>query len=65
MARLVWISYLIAPILLITSCAGYKEASPDLDTRPEYLGPIRNQTTATFYRLAKPGLEVGAVKGEK
>jgi hypothetical protein len=54
MARLRQISYLAAAILLISSCAGYKEASPDQDTRPLYLGPIKCQTTATLYQLAKP-----------
>jgi hypothetical protein len=54
MARLRQISYLVAAILLISSCAGYKEASPDQDTRPEYLGPIRCQMTSTLYQLAKP-----------
>jgi hypothetical protein len=57
MARVRRISYLAASILLISSCAGYKEASPDEDTRPAYLGPIKCQTTAAFYRLAKPELE--------
>jgi hypothetical protein len=67
MARLGRISCLVASVLLISSCAGYKEASPDLDTRPEYLGPIRSQTAATFYRLAKPELGggVGNAKSER
>jgi hypothetical protein len=47
------ISYLVASILLISSCAGYKEASPDEDTRPAYLGPIKCQTTAALYQLTR------------
>jgi hypothetical protein len=54
MARWRQISYVVAAILLISSCAGYKEASPDEDTRPAYLGPIKCQTTAALYQLAKP-----------
>jgi PBP1b-binding outer membrane lipoprotein LpoB len=68
MKRLRRISYLAASILLISSCAGYKEASPDDDWRPAYLGPIKCQTVATFYHIAKPQLEtrgVGTVIGEK
>jgi hypothetical protein len=57
MVRVRQISYLVVSILLVSSCAGHKEASPDEDTRPEYLGPIKCQTTAAFYRLAKPELE--------
>jgi hypothetical protein len=54
MARLRQISYLVAAILLISSCAGYKEASSDQDTRPDYLGPIKCQMTSTLYQLARP-----------
>jgi PBP1b-binding outer membrane lipoprotein LpoB len=63
MARLRRISYLVASILLISSCAGYKEASPDEDTRPAYLGPIKCQTTATLYQLAGQGVK--KVKGDR
>ena len=59
MVRLGQISYLVATILLVNSCAGYKETSPDYDTRPSYLGPIRSQATAELYQLAKPGPETG------
>jgi hypothetical protein len=68
MKRLRQISYLVASILLISSCAGYKEVSPDDDWRPAYLGPIKCETTATLYQLAKPQLEtrrVGTVKGDR
>ena len=64
MARVRQISYLVASILLVSSCAGYKEASPDEDTRPSYLGPIKCQTTAVFYRLAKPELEAPGARSE-
>jgi len=57
MVRLEQISFLVATILLVSSCAGYKETSPDYDTRPSYLGPIRSQTTAELYQLANPGPE--------
>ena len=57
MARLERITCLVASILLISSCAGYKEASPDDDWRPAYLGPIKCQTTAAFYHIIKPKLE--------
>lgn len=57
MVRVLRISWLVASILLVSSCAGYKEASPDEDTRAQYLGPIKCQTTAVFYRLVKPELE--------
>jgi hypothetical protein len=50
------------PILLISSCAGYKEASPDDDWRPQYLGPIKCETTATLYQLAGQGVK--KVKGD-
>lgn len=62
MVRVRQISYLVASILLISSCAGYKEASPDDDTRAEYLGPIKCQTTAALYRLAKPEFETRGVR---
>ena len=66
MARLRRISYLVASILLISSCAGYKEASPDDDWRPAYLGPIKCQTTAAFYHITKPELETrGVGDGER
>jgi hypothetical protein len=66
MKRFRQISYLVATILLISSCAGYKEASPDDDWRPAYLGPIKCQTTATFYHIAKPQLETrGVGNGER
>jgi hypothetical protein len=66
MARLGRISYLAASILLISSCAGYKEASPDDDWRPAYLGPIKCQTAATFYHIAKPQLGTrGVGNGER
>jgi hypothetical protein len=68
MKRLRQISYLVASILLISSCAGYKEVSPDDDWRPQYLGPIKCQTTAAFYHIAKPQLEtrgVGKVIGDR
>jgi len=66
MKRFRQISYLVATILLISSCAGYKEASPDDDWRPAYLGPIKCQTTAIFYHIAKPQLETrGVGNGER